>query len=151
MPYTLPTPADIKLDFPVFAAVDDAVIQRMIDLRIPMWVDESWLESDYTYAGELVVAHYLTLAGLGTGTDAEIAGQGLSGVTRLKSGTLDVTFSDSASTSTGEFDGTRYGQQFAALLRKNRGGPRIAVGGGCGVASAATDLPWAWRYNGWGM
>jgi len=150
LPYILPTPADIKLDFPVFADVSDEVIQRRID-RTAIWIDESWLESDFTYAGELVVAHYLTEDGFGKGTDAEMAALGLSGVSRLKSGTLDVTFQASASQGDGDFMSTKYGREFWGLLRKNRGGPRIAHGGGCGIGPQSTDMPYAWRTNGFGL
>lgn len=154
MPYTNPTPADIKADFPVFSSVDDAVIQRRID-RTPMFVDESWLESDYNWAKSLLTAHFLTEDGFGTGTDAELSAQGLSNVSRLKSGTLDVTFKSAADSGDSDvpepWGSTSYGRRFWALMRKNKGGPRIAVGGGCGIAGAATDVPWAWRTNGWGM
>lgn len=150
MPYIDPTPADIKADFPQFAAVDDAVIQRVIDRNV-QWVDESWFETDYTWARELLTAHFLTLSGQGTGQDAETA---VSGVSRFKSGTLDVTFTSAADTAgdaPAPWNGTRYGIEFYYLLRKNKGGPRV-VGGGCGgIAGQATDVPWAWRTAGFGL
>lgn len=152
MAYVAPTVADIKTHFPQFAAVSDAVIQYDIDLTTSV-VDESWFETDYTRARELLTAHYLTLDGQGTSTDAEMAGQGLSGVTRLKSASLDVSFSASAAdTNSGsEYDTTSFGRRFLTLLRKNKGGPRIAAGGhGC-VAGQATDMPWAYRTGGFGL
>lgn len=148
--YTAPTPADIKTDFPQFAAVDDSAIQRVID-RNPMWIDESWFEGDYTWARELLTAHFLTLAGQGTGADAA---QSISTVSRLKSGTLDITrknANDGAATVPDEWSGTAYGRQFYALLRKNKGGVYVAAGGGCGIGAAATDVPWAWRTGGFGL
>lgn len=149
MAYVNPTPADVKADFPTFANVDDTAIQRRID-RAAMWVDESWLESDYTYAKELLAAHYLTIDGLGGG-DAEIAAYREAGVVKLKSGTLDVTFSEIAASGGSEFDETSFGRRFYALLRKNKSGP-LTTGGGCdGIAGAATDVPWAWATNGWGL
>ncbi len=149
MAHIEPTPADVKLDFPLFADVADGIIQRRLD-RTPMWVDVGWLESDYTYAKELLAAHWLTLEGFGKGTDSELGAAGLSNVSRLKSGTLDVTFKDTSSAGSSEFDGTSYGKQFASLLRKNRGGPRIA-GSGCGYGDQATDYPYAWRTGGFGL
>lgn len=151
MPYATPTPADIKADFPAFANADDAVIQRRID-RTASSVDESWSEADYAYARSLLTAHYLVLDGIGQGTDAELAGLGLSGVSRLKSGSLDVSFSDTTSgVQLGGYDSTSYGRRFLALLRRNRGGPLITGNGCVGIADAATDVPWAWRTAGWGL
>lgn len=160
MPYIKPTPADIKADFPQFAALDDAVIQRRIDRNNPstgvyMWVDESWLQSDFTWAWENLTAYFLTDDGLGTGTDSELANQGLSGVSRLKSGTLDVTFKSSTDSGTGNvpapWNANKYGIAFYNLLLKKGKTVSVVHGGGCGIAAAATDTPWAWRYNGWAL
>jgi hypothetical protein len=150
VPYIVPTPDDVRSDFPVFASVDDAVIQRRID-RTESTVDESWMESDYTYARSLLAAHYLTEDGVGGGTDAEIAALGLSGVSRLKSGTLDVTFANTNSTGDGAWDNTSYGRRFASILRRNKGGPLIAGADGVGLSGAATDVPWAWKWGGFGL
>jgi hypothetical protein len=153
MPYTEPTPADVKADFAVFADVPDAAIQRRID-RTAGWVDTTWLEFDYTWAKELLTAHFLTEDGLGAGTGAEMNALGLSGVTRLKSGTLDVTFADAAQSgnpSDSPLLSTSYGRRFYVLLRKNRGGVVSVSGGGCGSADQATDYPWAYRAGGWGL
>lgn len=151
MPYLVPTPDDVRADFPAFANVDDAAIQRRID-RTSATVDESWLEADYTYARSLLTAHFLTEDGFGAGTDAELSALGLSGVSRLKSGSLDVSFKEaSVADSGGAWDGTSYGRRFAALLRRNKGGPLIAVGGGGCIGSQATDVPWAWRTAGFGL
>lgn len=142
-----PTPADVKADFPVFAGVDDAVIQRRID-RTASWVDDSW-GTDEEYAKSLLTAHYLVLDGLGGG-DAEITAYREAGVTKLKSGALDVTFSEVSATAS-EFDETGFGRRFYALLRKVKSGP-LTTGGSVGcIAGAATDVPWAWRTNGWGL
>jgi len=153
-PYSDPTPSDIKADFPIFATVDDAAIQRRI-ARSSMWVDDSWLESDYTWAKELLVAYWLTKDGLGAGTNAELAAQGLSGVSRLKSGTLDVTFkssSDSGDTDTpSPWNENGYGIEFYTMLRKNKSGP-LTTGGACGgISGAATDTPFAWQFGGFAL
>lgn len=150
MPHVNPTPDDIRLDFPVFTDVDDDVIQRRID-RTMSWIDETWLETDYTWAVSLLTAHYLTEDGMGRGTDAELASQGLTGVSRLKSGTLDVTFKEGGGGNANQFGGTSYGQRFYTLLRKNKGGVYVAAGGGCGVGSQSTDVPWAWATGGFGL
>jgi len=154
VPYTNPTPADIKLDFPAFASVDDAVIQRHID-RSAIWVDETWFEGDYTWAKELVTADSLVQAGYGTGTDSEISSLGLSNVARLKSASFEVQFQSSTGAGSGsvpeQWSGSIYGRQFYALLRKNKAGPRVAVGGfGC-IGPQSTDVPFAWKYGGFGI
>lgn len=150
MAYIDPTPADIKADFPAFASVDDAAIQRMIDLRIPMWVDESWPESLYTFAGELVVAHYLSRAGYGGNAQANSAAA--SGISRIKSADFELTLADSATSSDlSGFTTTIYGRDFLALLYRAKGGPTVIHGGGCGYAGQATDLPFAWAYRGFAL
>lgn len=145
MPLVDPTPADVKADFPEFANVDDAVIQRRID-RTASRVDASW-GADYAYAKSLLTAHYLAEDGF-DGGDAEIAGYRAAGVTRLKSGTLDVTFAGDTASGGSEFDTTSYGRRFYALMARLFGGP-LTTGGGCdGYAAQATDLPFAWAWNG---
>lgn len=129
--YTAPTPAELKLHFPAFAAVDDAVVQYNID-RANRSVDLTWTEGDYTTAIELLACHYMELAGLGTGTEAEMNAQGLGGFSMIRSGQLTLQRSaksaggDDAANS--EWGGTLYGRQFYWLLRKNK--PPVAVAGG---------------------
>ncbi len=129
----------------------DTAIQRRID-RTSVWIDASWLEGDYSYVKSLLTAHYLTVDGFGSTGDAEIAAYRANGVSRLKSGTLDVTFTASEAKGGGsEFDATEYGARFLSLLRKNKSGPLTTGGGGHCIAGAATDVPWAWATNGWGL
>lgn len=127
--YDLPTATFIRTAFPAFTAVPDMLINFWIG-RAARSVDRSWTEGDYTYAIALLAAHLMTANGLGTG--AEIEGYRSAGITKLKSGTLDVTFSDgSASGTGGGYGSTSYGRQFAVLLKQNRGGPRVIANGGC--------------------
>lgn len=151
MPWVDPTPDDVRADFPVFGEIDDFVIQRRID-RTASWIDASWLETDYNYAKSLLTAHYLLADGFGGQGDAEIAAYRASGVSRLKSGTLDVSFvASDAGSGDNEFESTEYGRRFYTLLLKNKSGV-LTTGGGCGgVAGASTDMPWAYRTGGWGL
>jgi acetyl-CoA acetyltransferase len=152
MLYTDPTPADVKADFPAFADVDDFAVQRRID-RTASWIDDSWLVSDYNYAKSLLTAHYLTVDGFGSTSDAEIAAYRSAGVARLKSGTLDVSFTtdEYRGVSASEFDASVYGQRFAALLRKNKSGV-LTTGGSVGcVGAASTDVPFAYAFGGIGL
>lgn len=149
--YVDPTPADVKADFPAFASVDDAVVARRI-LRTASWVDASWLETDYNYAKSLLTAHYLETDGLSSSGDAEIAAYRASGVSRLKSGTLDVTFTTSDAAAGGsEFDATAYGQRFYSLLVKNKSGVLTTGGGDRCHSPAATDYPFAYAYGGFAL
>lgn len=142
-PYGRPSPANLKAKYPAFANVSDATIQAYLD-DAP--VDDSWLESDYAKAIMLWAAHTMTANGIGV---TEIEGYAASGLSRLKSGTLDVSFKDSASSADSQWSGSKYGAQFYVLLRVNKGGPRV-VGGARGPACSplprgivAGIYPWA--------
>lgn len=145
MPYTTPTPDDVRADFPAFAEVPDLPIQRRID-RTAAVVDESWREDVYSYARSLLTAHYLAEDGFGE--DAEVSGYAAMGVARIRSASLDVSFADGSASGGGLYDSTSYGRRFAALLRA-RSGPLITGNGGFCHAGAATDWPVAWRPGGW--
>ena len=143
MAYVVPTPADLKIRYPAFTSVADATIQSYIDSA---QVDTSWIEADYAPAIMAWSAWAMTDSGIGTGD--EIAGYIGSGVTRLKSGTLDVSFSDSASSASG-YETNIYGRMFYSLYRKNKGGPRVIVGPRCdpywnatGILNNGGIVPW---------
>jgi len=96
MAYAVPTPAELKVYLPAFAAVADETIQMYID---GAQVDTSWIEADYQPAVMLWAAWAMTDSGIGTG--GELGAAVGSGVSRLKSGTLDVSFSDAATSAEG--------------------------------------------------
>lgn len=139
MAYVIPTPATLKLKYPAFADVADATIQLYID---GAQVDTTWLEADYANAIMAYAAWAMTDASIGTG--GEIAGYIGQGVNRLKSGTLDVSFSDAATSATG-FATNVYGREYDRLLRKNKGGPRVVRGctGPVYDGYRAGIMPWA--------
>lgn len=112
--------------FPGFAGVADATLAFWIG-RAQGAIDSSWSSHDKDFAGYLLAAHYLTLNGLGTGAEAELASNGVTGMTRLKSGAFEISMANVESK--GAYSGTRYGLQFMELLRRNKGGP-IVTGGG---------------------
>lgn len=135
MPYVLPTPADLKTYLPAFADVPDATIQMYLD---GAQVDTSWIEADYRPAIMLWAAWAMTDGGIGTG--GELSGALASGVSRLKSGSLDVSFSDGAASASG-YETNIYGRRWLSLYRKNKAGPRVIVGhGGC-YSGWAKDWP----------
>lgn len=107
--------------FPAFASVAASLIDYWIDraaLVTAGWADD--------HATMLLACHYMVMNGLGTGTAAELAASGLSGVKSLKSGTLSLDFGDGAAASAkGDYNATSYGRQFYPLMLSRVAGTRI--------------------------
>lgn len=126
--YAKPLPPHLKARYPAFAAVDAGTIQYWLtDAERP--VTEDWTETDYATALMALAAHNMTLAGIGTDGAAVSGVPG--GLTRMKSGSLDLGFSEDAANAraTGSLQSTRYGQEYKALLDRNRSGPRVTPTG----------------------
>lgn len=124
MAYTLPTPADLKLRYSDFDALDDAVIQYWLT-DAERGVDESWLEADYAPALIALAAHNLALGGLGV--QASATADLPPGIVGMRIGTLGLNF-DSAVTKAkaeGTWGATRYGVEYLRLLRLNKGGALV--------------------------
>lgn len=128
MAYEAPAPADLIIRYPAFADVDTDVIQYWLT-DAERFVDESWTETDYPIGLMAMAAHNMALAGLGS--DAAAVAGIPAGITKLKSGSLDVSFAESAATdrAAGALASTRYGGEFAQLRRVNKGGPRVTPTG----------------------
>lgn len=127
MAYTAPTPEQLQARYPAFADVADATIQVWLTNAL-LFVDESWMESDYAPAIMAHAAHQMALLGLGAMTGA---GALPAGVTRFKSGAMDVTIAESAASAqaAGGYPSTVYGREFQLLLRRNFAGPRVIATG----------------------
>lgn len=136
MAYTAPPPATLKLRYPAFSAVPDATVQYWLT-DAQRFVDQSWSEVDYAPAIMAAAAHGMTVEGIGVAASSIPAG-----VTRFRSGSMDVAFSEAAATASveGGWKATRYGLEYLALLARNRGGARV-VGGGAAVRNDG--------FNGW--
>lgn len=153
MPYEQLTPARFKQLKPQFAEVDDEVVAQYIALA-SRFVDQTWLEADYETAWVAMTCHLMTIDGLGTSTEAELASAGGSRVTSLRSGSLSLTFATSSKApSEDEFSSwlgeTACGRFYRVLLRLNRAGPRLLTGWGAGCHSGyAKDWPWIGRGDG---
>lgn len=147
MAYVLPTPASLKAHWPAFSAVPDETVQFNI-YRAARSVDETWMEGDYTTAIELLACHYLTLAGLGTGTDAQANAQGLAGFTSIRSGSLSLQRAATSASGGGEvpaqYSGSMYGQQFWWLMRQNRASAAIAAYPAAPAIPIPPGWPWPW-------
>lgn len=141
MAYAPPTKATFVAIFPAFTAVTDEaytywsdragrVVNGMVDC----------LGDDADHAAMLITAHLLTLQGIGTGTEAEMAAQGASGFKSIKSGTISLERADNTSTAgMGEYGATSYGQQVYPMLRACVAGPRVT-----GTGTLCGGYPWAY-------
>lgn len=122
--YAKPLPAHLIARYPAFADVPAATIQAWLT-DAERFVSTSWGEGDYAVGLMSLAAHNMAQAGYGTaGTLASIP----RGVSRFKSGTLDVTLTDAVANGTG-YGATVYGSEYAALLARNRGGPLVVPTG----------------------
>lgn len=121
---TVATPADLKMRYPTFDAVDDVRIQYWLT-DAGRYVNDSW-GADADPGRIDYAAHQLVVTkapGIADGEDIGIP----AGVTRFRSASMDVAISDSAANRSlsGGWDATIYGQAFAVLLRRHNGGPRL--------------------------
>jgi len=147
MAYTPPTKADFIAIFPAFAAVEDAAY-TFWSTRAARVVNglQACLADDADLAAMLITAHLLTLQGIGSGAEAEMAAQGASGFKRIKSGTIDLERADNTpAAGMGEYGATSYGQQVWPMLKACVAGPRVtgtgSLCGGYGYNGFAGPLP----------
>lgn len=149
MAYTEPTPADLKARYPAFADVADATVQVYLD-DTKTSVDHSWSETYYLLGKVAKAAHDMALLGIGKRSEAE--GWAAAGLTAIRTGNFNASFSDAkvAKASGGTLAATPYGLIFKRLLRQAKGGPRVAVARipACGFGPTAQQndggvLPWA--------
>lgn len=143
MAHTSPTYDDFKVAYPRFAAVEEATFNAYLT-KAQARVGENWPERDYTEAQELYIAHLMTLEGIGTGTEAKMASEGLSGATAIRSGSLSVNFGNGANQSYvafGALGSTGYGRRFIDLMLLNFGGPVTVVADCETVHHQAKDWP----------
>ena len=136
MAYEIPTAADLIARYPAFAAVAVATIDVHIADAAASSVDESWFEADYALAISAKAAHEMALLGLGD--HGEAAGYAAAGVTSVKSGNFQASFSAEKvkAASGGKLDATPYGQTYKRLLHRNKGGPRVVALGGEAVSAS---------------
>ena len=101
--------------WPAFAAVAPAAIDY--------WLDEAAIVANWgnDHAQMLLACHYMAVNGLGANPVA-------TGLTKFKSGTVDMTFSEQQANTIG-LTQTIYGQQFSVLLRRRHAGPRVISAG----------------------
>jgi hypothetical protein len=126
--FAKPGPAHLAMKYPAFASVAASTIQFWLT-DAERYVTEAWSERDYAAGLMAFAAHNMAVAGIGT---AATALTGIpAGVTAMKSGSLSLNFTPEAANArlTGDLSGTPYGQEYVALLRRNRAGPLVAPTG----------------------
>ncbi len=125
--YVKPGVNHLLARYPAFTTAERSTIRYWLT-DAERHVDESWTEGDYAAGLMALAAHNMAAAGIGA--DALVASLP-AGLTKFKSGSLDVSFSDEAANgrATGALGSTRYGAEYLALLRRNRGGPRVMATG----------------------
>lgn len=125
MAYVEPTASDLKIRYPAFAAVDDAVVEYWLtDARLT--VTDAWIEDDRARAEMALAAHNMALNGYGSAGGA-VGDLAAMGVESFRSASMSVSFNSDAisRTSAGGYASTRYGKEFLTYLRRNVGGPRL--------------------------
>lgn len=129
MSYTQATADDLKEAFARFDAVASAIVEYWLT-QARRRVDASWTEDDRAMGEMLLACHLMTLEGLGTGTEAEIASAGMGDFKSVKSGQFSFTRSEGDNTAAaGTIGSTSYGRRWRDLAQINRGGPRVGATG----------------------
>ena len=147
MAYTPPQKTTFIGLFPAFVAVtDDQYAFWSAQAALVTGPMEGCLGARMDLATMLATAHYLTLAGVGTGTEAEMAAQGATGFRRIKSGTIELERADTSNDNdAGEWAATSYGLRVWPMLRACVGGPLVTATGsiGCGHSGYRSGpMPW---------
>lgn len=143
MAYTAPTLEEFIALFPAFAATTppqyDAWSAEAVALTEAR---QDCLAGRMNMATMLLTAHYLTLAGIGTGAESSVAAQGLSGFKSIRSGALSMERADGAGSS-GSLSSTSYGARAWALLKPCLTGPFVTATGTipCGGGYQSGPLP----------
>lgn len=109
MAYTLPTAAALKTRYPAFSAVADATVDVAI-ADAALRIDETWPENQYQPGIMELAAHFLSVQGLGSGTEAALAG-----IKSLSVGSLSLTSASDGGM--GSYKSTSYGREYLQRVR----------------------------------
>lgn len=142
--YVEPTAANLICLHPEFATVAEPTLNAYLK-RAAASVDTSWSETDFGHARMLLAAHLLTTNGLGSTAQAQAISDGSGEFRSMAIGQLRLERFDNkaASGASSGFSTTRYGREFLTLLRRNKGGPRVAGYSSAGDRSAGDNFgPW---------
>jgi len=116
--------AALRIRYPAFRNVETATIAYWLK-DADRFVNDGWGD-DADPARLAYAAHQMSLngtPGIAAGATAQIP----AGVTKFKSASMDVSISDAAANRSisGGWAATTFGQDFAVMLRRNTGGPRL--------------------------
>lgn len=124
------TAQDFLLRFPMFGEVDTAVIDAHLKDAFDA-LDPASFSNTTTYrrAQMLWAAHFMTLAGYGKTSEANIVNNGMSldGVQSVSDGSVSISFRQPEAGATGALTSTGFGRELSFLLRS---AIRAVVGGG---------------------
>ena len=144
MSYVVPTPEQFKIFKPQFESVPDETVQLYLDLAARV-VDQSWTEQDYPIAIMAYACHLMTINGLGTSSEAQLANSMYGQFQTIKSGQLTLQrFQKAASDGLDYADwlaSTSCGKFYGVLLRANRSGPRVINTSAAPNSGYAKDWP----------
>lgn len=117
--------AALRMRYPAFAAVDASTIDYWLT-DADRFVNDGW-GTDADPARLAYAAHQMATNGT-PGVAQDASAQIPAGVTRFRSASMDVALSEAAANRSvnGGWSATRYGQEYAVMLRRNTGGPRLA-------------------------
>lgn len=119
MTYTRPSLQKFQALYPQFATLTGQAYEAWAE-KVERTVTDRYGD-DQQDATELLIAHYLTLNGVGTGTAGKMA---LDGATSFESGDFKVQLAHDDRGRQG-YGSTVYGRQFIAIQRRLFGGPRL--------------------------
>lgn len=130
MPYTVPTPAQFRTRFPVFAAESDERVQLFLD-EASGKVDLTYVEADYQPAIMYAAAHLLATDGSNEGDDIEVGAQ-TGPISSESFGEISVSYRAPAGYASqsewAAFWGTtEWGRRYLSLVRVNKGGAIVAI------------------------
>lgn len=136
------SPTSLRIRYPAFAQVDDAVIAFWLT-DAARYVGDWGADTDpalEAYAAHKMASTPGVLAAEAGTVDAAVATVQASGVTSFRSGSFSIQMSDAAAAAQvkGGYDSTPYGKEFKLLLRRHTGGPRLVGWAGC----AAHESGW---------
>lgn len=122
--------------FSEFTNIDESFIAQALHEGLYN-VGQNWNnEHDYQLGQMLYAAHQMTLAGLGTTTEAKLAADGLLGFEQIRSGQLSVSRggrgassgNNNKSAAQEALEQTKHGKEYLVLRRRNLMGPRVVIG-----------------------
>lgn len=125
MAYDVPLPSELKIRFPIFASVSNVIVDAAI-VEANRQVDDSWTEPDFAPAIMYLAAHNMVMEGVVsiTGAPSPVTTGPLTG---MSTGDASESYAQSRTggIDMGQYGATEYGQRFAALRKRNVGGPVI--------------------------